>query len=374
MFGQDSTRGPQAAQRHPGQAQARNTEDERHLSQRRTSAVLYVALTGLALWVLGPFIPAVVWALVIAIALWPALTRLQARGPLRGHGTVVAIGLTLAVTLLFVLPLAVAITRAAGDAGSLMNWVRHARESGIAMPEFLSRLPWGAQQVSAWWQANLAGPLHESPFAHAMDRTRMVAATRWFGTRALHTAITFGFTIMSLFFVLRAGPTFATQLLGAAGRLFGADGALLTVRMVSAVRSTVTGLVVVGMGEGALLGIAYLFTGVPHAFLLGVVSAIAAMLPFCAPVIFIAASLWLLAAGSTVPAMLLLACGFIIVFVAEHFVRPVLIGGSTRLPFLLVLFGILGGAETFGLLGIFIGPALMTILMVLWNEWACERA
>ena len=61
--------------------------------------------------------------------------------------------------------------------------------------------------------------------------------------------------------------------------------------------------------------------------------------------------------------------GFVVVFVAEHAVRPVLIGGAARLPFLLVLFGILGGAETFGLVGLFIGPALMTILVVLWKEW-----
>src|SRR5471032_2691640 len=53
----------------------------------------------------------------------------------------------------------------------------------------------------------------------------------------------------------------------------------------------------------------------------------------------------------------------------EHAVRPVLIGGAARLPFLLVLFGILGRAETFGLVGLFIGPALMTILVVLWNDW-----
>jgi len=68
--------------------------------------------------------------------------------------------------------------------------------------------------------------------------------------------------------------------------------------------------------------------------------------------------------------IVLLVFGAIVVFVAEHFVRPVLIGNSTRLPFLLVLFGILGGAETFGLLGIFIGPALMTVLMVLWTDLA----
>ena len=98
-------------------------------------------------------------------------------------------------------------------------------------------------------------------------------------------------------------------------------------------------------------------------------SAIAAMLPFCAPIVFCGAALWLLVQGDVAQAIGLVVWGFVVVFVAEHFVRPVLIGNSTRLPFLLVLFGILGGATTFGLLGIFIGPALMTVLMVLWNDW-----
>ena len=140
-------------------------------------------------------------------------------------------------------------------------------------------------------------------------------------------------------------------------------------RMAGAVRSTVTGLVVVGLGEGVLLGVGYAIVGVPHAALLGLVTAIAAMLPFCAPIVFCCAALWLFAQGSVAGAVGLAVVGFVVVFVAEHFVRPVLIGGSTRLPFLLVLFGILGGAETFGLLGLFIGPALMTVLLVLWNDW-----
>jgi predicted PurR-regulated permease PerM len=58
------------------------------------------------------------------------------------------------------------------------------------------------------------------------------------------------------------------------------------------------------------------------------------------------------------------------VFVADHFVRPVLIGGSTRLPFVWVLLGILGGVETFGLLGLLLGPALLAVLIALWREIA----
>ena len=58
-----------------------------------------------------------------------------------------------------------------------------------------------------------------------------------------------------------------------------------------------------------------------------------------------------------------------VVFVADHFVRPVLIGGAIRLPFLWVLMGILGGLEAFGILGLFLGPAIMAALISLWREW-----
>ena len=61
--------------------------------------------------------------------------------------------------------------------------------------------------------------------------------------------------------------------------------------------------------------------------------------------------------------------GFAVLFVADHFVRPVLIGGATKLPFIWVLFGIFGGITTWGLLGLFLGPAIMSVLILLWREW-----
>ena len=66
----------------------------------------------------------------------------------------------------------------------------------------------------------------------------------------------------------------------------------------------------------------------------------------------------------------LLALGIVVTFVADHFIRPVIIGGATRLPFLWVLLGILGGVETFGIIGLFIGPVVMSILIQLWRDWA----
>ena len=60
--------------------------------------------------------------------------------------------------------------------------------------------------------------------------------------------------------------------------------------------------------------------------------------------------------------------GLAVLTVADHVVRPYVIGNATRLPFLFVLVGILGGVEAFGMLGLFLGPAIMAILVDLWRE------
>jgi len=102
---------------------------------------------------------------------------------------------------------------------------------------------------------------------------------------------------------------------------------------------------------------------------LGGLTAVAAMVPFGAPLVFGLAALIMLFQGSLVAAVALLALGVVVTFVADHFIRPVIIGGATRLPFLWVLLGILGGVETFGVIGLFVGPVVMSVLMQLWRDW-----
>ncbi|WP_244816954.1 AI-2E family transporter [Caballeronia sp. Lep1P3] len=346
-----------------------DTADRTRKMQRAASAVLYTVLVLVALYTARTFIPAVVWAVVIAIALWPAFGWLERRPVFRQRNTLLAVVLTLAIGLLFVVPFAIVAAQTADEAHDMMQWLHDVLRNGIPMPALIGRLPTGSQQVAHWWQANLATPLESSPAVKSLHSATFVAMTRHFGGRVVHGFVIFGFMLMTLFFIFQAGAKLGRQLVAGSRRAFGADGAALIQRMADSVRSTVVGLVVVGLGEGALLGIAYGVTGVPHATLLGMLTAVAAMLPFCAPIVFLGSALWLVAQGSMIAAAGVAIFGLIVVFISEHFVRPVLIGGSTRLPFLLVLFGILGGAETFGLLGLFIGPALMTILVVLWTDW-----
>jgi predicted PurR-regulated permease PerM len=104
--------------------------------------------------------------------------------------------------------------------------------------------------------------------------------------------------------------------------------------------------------------------------LLGLATGVLATVPFGAPVVFCVAAAVLLVQAQATAAIILLAIGFAVVFVADHFIRPILIGSTTRLPFLWVLLGIFGGLETFGLVGIFLGPAIMSVLVAIWRDGA----
>ena len=150
--------------------------------------------------------------------------------------------------------------------------------------------------------------------------------------------------------------------------------AQIVMQWLSTLRATVNGLVLVGLGEGVLLGGAYAVSGLAHPALLGALTGLLAIIPFAVSFIFIGASLVLLGQGSEGAALALFVFSVVVVFIADHFIRPGVIGGATHLPFLWVLLGILGGLETFGLLGLFLGPAVMAAFISVWRDWTEARS
>jgi predicted PurR-regulated permease PerM len=168
--------------------------------------------------------------------------------------------------------------------------------------------------------------------------------------------------------ILAIGRELNTKLRIGSERLFGRRGERIGLHIVASVHGTLSGLVLVGLCEGFVLGIAYRFAGVPHPVLLGVLTAVAAMIPFGVPLVFLIAAALLVGQGAVTAAIVVAVFGFFVLAIADHVIRPVLIGGATQLPFLWVLFGILGGVETWGLLGLFFAPAIMASLMLLWRE------
>jgi predicted PurR-regulated permease PerM len=329
---------------------------------------LGAGLLALALYTLQNFLDALVWAGIFAIALWPLYRRMAARF---GHERdVLPAVFTAGVALVFILPLALAGFQLAQEAHQAADWVHNAQANGIPEPEALHRLPFGQAQVDGWWQQNLASPGGARALLERVTHGQAGNESRRVGEAVLHRLTSFAFTLLTLFFLFREGHELTRQLRQVAKRVFGPDGERVGMQVVASVHGTVDGLVLVGLAEGAVLGAIYAIAGVPHPTVLGLVSGIAAMIPFAAGLAIAMAALLLLAKGSAAAAVTVGVAGMAVTFGADHFVRPVLIGGQTKLPFLWVLLGILGGVEVWGLLGLFLGPAVMAALMMLWREWA----
>jgi predicted PurR-regulated permease PerM len=351
---------------------AQDTERTRS-GQQIARVALAVGLTLLGLYLLEGFLRALAWAVILAIATWPLYLRTQRRfGAPSGHDShnvLLPLLFTAGVTLLFVVPLTLAVFQLSHEARHVMAMVVDAREHGMAAPDWLTRLPVGASVATGWWDANLRDPADARALLGRVDRAQITLFGREFGAQLAHRGILFGFTLATLFFLFRDGPRLIAQVRIASRRLFGSQGETLGRQIIASVHGTVDGLVLVGLGVGGILGVGYWLAGAPHPVLLGAFTAVAAMIPLGGPIVLAIASLLVLTTGSTVAAIALFAAGMVVVFVADHAVRPVLIGGATRLPFLWVLLGILGGVESFGLLGLFLGPAIMAALILLWREW-----
>ena len=64
--------------------------------------------------------------------------------------------------------------------------------------------------------------------------------------------------------------------------------------------------------------------------------------------------------------------GAAVVSQLDNFLRPLFISSVSPIPFLLVLFGVLGGMLAFGLVGLFIGPIVLAVAWAVWREWAAH--
>jgi predicted PurR-regulated permease PerM len=353
----------------------------RHGSNRAQQAAIGALALGLfllGLYTLQHFLAALAWAVIFAIAVWPLYRRTRERfggGPVPdGRGVLWPALFTLAIALVFIVPLAVVGIQIAREAHVVTDWIGDVQRNGLPEPQFVHRIPFGQAQIDGWWQQHLANPGGaRQVLEHATHGQAGSEGTR-IGLGVVHRLTEFVFTLLTLFFLFKEGHEVTRQMRRAATRAFGPGGERVGLQIIASIHGTVDGLVLVGLAEGVVLGVIYAFAGVPHPTLFGAFSAVAAMIPFAAAIGFGAAALTLLAQGSVTSAIVVLVLGMIVTFTADHVFRPALIGGQTKLPFLWVLLGILGGVEVWGLLGLFLGPAIMAALMMLWREWTSPAA
>ncbi|MFL4976677.1 MAG: AI-2E family transporter [Microvirga sp.] len=338
-------------------------------SRRIVRLCFAAALLAVAIFVARSYVVALAWAAVIAVAAWPLYRRFAPRVPGKSS-TLAALLFTILAALVLAFPLVLALVEIGRETQAILQWAGEAQRNGVPVPEWLTRVPLLGQHVEQWWRTNLADPAASGELFGGVGASSLAEWSKSFGGQLLRRLFLALLTFMALFMLLREGETIAARLLGLADRWLGAPGERLAERMVVAVRGVVNGTVLVAVGEGVIIGIGYLVAGVPHAVLFAILTAAFAMLPLGAWFAFTAAALvMLLEGGSGIAAALVFGWGALVMVIGDNFVQPGLIGGAARLPFLWALIGIVGGLETFGLVGLFLGPVIMAALLTIWREW-----
>lgn len=321
--------------------------------------------------VLLPFLSAILWASILAFTTWPVHQALRDRLRL-GRGA--AAGLMVAITaVVVVLPLALAAPGGASDVAQIEKTVADALSSGLPdAPAWLRDVPMVGPTLSELWNR------------WAADLTVMVAFFRpyfgiaaQFGLRLLlglaNGVLEFLLALFVAFFLYASGDQLAARLQGILRRIAGEQADRLITVTGETIRGVVYGILGTAVVQGILTSFGLWLAGVPRPLLLGVIAGGLSVLPVGAPVVWIPSALWLLAVGQTGWGIFLLLWGGLAISSADNFIRPYFIARGAKLPFLLTMLGVLGGAIAFGLLGIFVGPVLLAVGYTLVAEWGGRR-
>lgn len=336
----------------------------------RTFAVL--ALFAACAWLLHGLLVPVVWASLIAIATWPLHDRLRALFG-RRREALSAILLTGAVVLFLLVPLGYLLYRGLRELPAVMRFWSSSQDAGLVAPAWIGSLPGMGDWAMRQWNETIGEPGALSGYAHELFGGLDFATGRTLLVVFAHHAMALFFCVVVLFFLYLGGDAFAVQIDAVLSRHVGLSGKRARALAVRSVRGAVNGLVLVGFGVAVLMSAVYAVAQVPHPFAWGLATGLLGMVPFGAMLVIAGVVLYFIANAATMTALWLGLFGVAAIFIADHFVRPHFMSGASKLPLVLALLGIVGGLETFGILGLFLGPTLLAVMVAAWRELAAPQ-
>jgi predicted PurR-regulated permease PerM len=319
------------------------------------------------------FLVPVLAALVIGFASWPLYKRLRAS---IGGGDALAATLALVLVLSFIIvPIVFTTLYAIKEIRVWAAWAIDANSVGAPVPVWIADLPVIGAGAAEQWQRYFGHPGGLGELVQAVSGSNIGNIYRGLllvGTSAFQALLTLLFLLITLFFVYRDGDRLVAQVDRIGERVLPDRWERVSRIIPLTISSTVMGMTVIAIGEGIVLGIAYWLAGVPSPVTLGLLTGIMALIPGGAPLSFTLVSIYLVASGSPINGVALLAWGSTELFIVDKTLRPRLVGGPIKLPFLPTFFGLIGGVKTMGFLGLFLGPVLMALIVSIWREWLYE--
>lgn len=340
------------------------------LSNRLVLGILLGGLLLLTFGVVRPFVVPVAWAVILAYSTWPLLVWL--RRMFRGRRTLAALAMTLILSAAFVVPavwLALLLRSEMANAYAAVSGLL--AEGPYQLPDFVAGIP----LLGSWLQETL------DSFARDPAAFRSQLA-QWVETRAAESLIIIGgvgrnlaklgFALITVFFLYRDGERVLGQAQLVLHRFLGERVDPYLSAVGSMTMAVVWGLLATALVQGLVAGVGYWWFGLEAPVLLGAITAVVALIPFGTPFVWGGIGAWLIASGELFNGIGLLLWGTLVVSWVDNLVRPLVISNATRIPFLLVMFGVLGGLAAFGLVGLFVGPVILAVLMAVWREWIEE--
>ena len=332
-----------------------------------TLSVLFLALLVVStFWVLSPFLTSILWAVIVCIATWPILTRLDA---LFGRRWAAVAAMTSAILLLVFIPVTFALMTIVNNAASITAEIKSFETIALpAAPAWLARIPFGGEQISAKWSRFAALDAQQ----RSAELTPYVqAALQWF---VVHAG---GVGRMLVQFLLAAvisaiglanGENVREGILRFATRLGGQQGYDTAILAARTIRGVVLGIVGTALAQAAIGGVGLLVAGVPAAGLLTAMMLFLCLAQLGPFLVLVPVVIWLFWTGSTGAGTTLLILT-VVAGTFDNVMRPLLIKRGANLPLLLIFAGVIGGLIAFGIIGLFIGPVVLGVAYTLLEAW-----
>jgi predicted PurR-regulated permease PerM len=324
-----------------------------------------LGLAAAALIVLQPFLIPLAWAAIAAYTTWPLYVWVS--GWTRRPRLAAAV-LTAAVAFGLGVPLGWVLATVANEASHLVLLLQESASGELSLPAWIASRSWlrePIEQLRATWLVDSHALRDLVTRNLSQVSSQLISLAGGLARNLLQLAI----TLMALFVLYLDGERVLVQARRLAGIFFPAAPADFVDDIGAVVRAVVFGLLGTALAQGAIAAIGFAIFGVPSPVLLGMVTALASFLPFGPTLVWLAAVVGLVLAGQTGSAIGMAVWGALLVSTVDNVLRPLLISGPTQIPFLLVLFGVLGGLSTLGMLGLFVGPVVLSVAFALLAEF-----
>ena len=340
------------------------------MNQRQVFSIVFFALLALLLYHMGlilqPFLFPALWAGLLAHGAFPLHLRLSKL--FNGNEVLSAAMLTVGALGIVVVPLVVMGVMLVREAGAAEEAIRAWINAGglHRLPDQLATIP----IIGGWLRTAIAEidlhrfSMEQSVVAGVKGVSQFLVGQM--GDLLKNAAILvtdFFIMLLVLFFLFKDGPKW----FAAWYQLIPMDEShkqKIVTRLDQTIRAVVKGMLVTAIVQGMLAGVAYLALDVPFPVVLTALTIILAPIPFGGTaLVWGPVALYLLWIGTAGKALMMLAWGIGVVSMVDQFLRPWLIGKDVQIPILLLVLSVLGGLALYGVLGIFVGPILVGLLM-----------